>query len=132
MKKRQLLSLALMLLICQATLAQGSFSFSCAKDTTINGCANSCITLKAKIPDIRSSTSNYVINPLTGPGGCFRTYAPFGPPTGTSANLTIYDRYSQSIPITFPFPFYDDAASPYNSLIISTNGYISFDVAEAG
>ncbi len=132
MKKRQLLSLALMLLICQATLAQGSFSFSCAKDTTINGCANSCITLKAKIPDIRSSTSNYVINPLTGPGGCFRTYAPFGPPTGTSANLTIDDRYSQAIPITFPFPFYDDAASPYNSLVISTNGYISFDVAEAG
>lgn len=111
--------------------AQTGFSFSCAKDTTIDGCANPCLTLKTKIPDVRSSTGNYAVYPISGPGGCFNPYVSPNTP-GTAVTLTIDDRYSSVVPLPFSFPFYDDAASPYNSLIVSTNGFISFDVAEAG
>jgi gliding motility-associated-like protein len=131
MRQLQWIGLFLLMILANQTHAQSSFSFSCAKDTTINGCANACITLKAKIPDIRSSTNNYVINPISGAGGCFRQYVSPATP-GTSTNLTVDDTYSSVVNLPFSFPFYDDAASPYNSLIISTNGFISFDVAEAG
>ena len=68
MRKFQSIGLFILMAITTQTKAQNSFSFSCAKDTTINGCASSCITLKARIPDVKSSTSNYVINPISGPG----------------------------------------------------------------
>jgi len=71
--------------------AQTGFSFSCSRDTVIDGCANPCLTLKARIPDVRSSTSNYVVNPLTGPGGCFNPYVSPNTP-GTPVTLTIDDR----------------------------------------
>ncbi len=107
--------------------AQSSFSFNCSRDTTITDCSVSCITLKAKIPDVRSSTSTYVINPMTGPGGCFQNYVDPGAP-GTSTNLTIDDRYTSVINLPFTFPFW---GTNYNSLIASTNGYLSFDVSKA-
>ena len=131
MRKFYWIGFFLLLVLTNQSIAQNSFSFSCSKDTTINGCALTCITLKAKIPDIRSSTSDYVINPLSGPGGC---YAPYVSPEtpGTPSNLTVDDTYTAAIPLPFPFPFYDDAASPYSSMIISTNGFLSFDVSEAG
>ena len=65
MRKFYCIGLALLMALSFQSKAQNSFSFSCAKDTTINGCALTCITLKAKIPDIRSSTSDYVINPIS-------------------------------------------------------------------
>jgi len=131
MRQFQWIGLLLLTVLATQTQAQNFFSFSCARDTTINGCANSCITLKAKIPDIRSSTNSYVINPLSGANGCFRQYVSPATP-GTSTNLSVDDTYSSTVNLPFPFPFYDDAASPYNSLVISTNGFISFDVANAG
>lgn len=130
MKKIQLFGLLLSLLFSINSHAQNSFSFSCAKDTTINGCANSCITLKAKVPNIKSSTADYVINPMSGPGGCYNPYISYGPP-GTSVSINVDDTYSSTIPLPFSFPFYDDATSPYNSLIISSNGFLSFDVSKA-
>jgi hypothetical protein len=110
------------------SFGQDGFSFSCSRDTVINGCVNPCLTLKAKIPDVRSSTSNYAVNPLSGPGGCFNPYTNPNTP-GTPVTLTIDDRYSSIIPLPFSFPFYDDAASPYSSLVVSTNGFLSFDAA---
>lgn len=109
------------------TSAQSTFSFACVRDTVIN-CAQQCFTLKAKIPDIRSSTSSYVVNPVSGAaGGCFRPYVSPGIP-GTSANLTIDDTYSNAITLPFTFPFF---GSNYTQLVASTNGYISFDISKA-
>src|SRR5687767_1615019 len=86
--------------ICKA---QNTFSFSCAKDTVLTNCGITCITLKAKIPDIRSSTNSYVVNQISGSGGCFRNYV--DPATsGTPTNLTIDDRYSALVALPFNFP----------------------------
>jgi gliding motility-associated-like protein len=131
MRKFYAIGLAFLLAFTYQTKAQNSFSFSCARDTTIDGCSASCITLITRIPDIRSSTSDYVINPISGPGGCFVPYVDYNTP-GNPTSLTIDDRYSSVIPLPFQFPFYDDAASPYSSLVASTNGYISFDATRAG
>jgi gliding motility-associated-like protein len=130
MKKFYLAGLALLMVLGFQTQAQNGFSFSCTKDTTINGCASTCITLKGKIPNLHSSTTDYDINPLSGPGGCYVPYVSASTP-GNPVSLTIDDKYSAVITLPFSFPFYDDAASPYNSLIASTNGYLSFDISEA-
>ena len=56
-------------------------------------------------------------------------YAPF-PYTGagnTDLN-TIDDTYSEVIPIGFPFMFY---GTSYTSLVVSTNGYVTFDLSQA-
>lgn len=108
--------------------AQTTFSFSCAKDTVINSCTVSCITLKTKIPDIHASTSSYVLNPISGAGGCFRNYVDPGLP-GVATNIAEDDTYSGLIPLPFPFPFY---GTTFNSLVVSTNGYVSFDASNAG
>ncbi|HMU47816.1 MAG TPA: gliding motility-associated C-terminal domain-containing protein [Chitinophagaceae bacterium] len=50
-------------------------------------------------------------------------------PAGTATNLTVDDTYSGVINLGFPFPFYGNI---YNSLVASTNGYLSFDVSRAG
>ncbi|MBL0355747.1 MAG: hypothetical protein IPP72_02145 [Chitinophagaceae bacterium] len=103
-----------------------TFSLSCIKDTTIT-CDN-CFGLTTVIPNIHSSTDNYVVNPLSGPGNCFRPYV--GPEDiGPSTNLGNDDIYTGVLNIPFTFPFY---GANYNSLIASTNGYLSFDVSEAG
>jgi gliding motility-associated-like protein len=102
-----------------------TLSFNCVKDTTI-GCDN-CFSLATVIPNIHSSTSAYVVNPLSGPGNCFRPYV--GPQeVGPSTNLGNDDEYTGVINLPFTFPFY---GVNYNGLIASTNGYLSFDVSEA-
>ena len=129
MKKFQSIGLILLMFLTIQTKAQESFSFSCQRDTTYNGCANPCITLKARIPDIRSSSANYVVNQVAGAGvsTCFTPYA--SPNTGgTSAALTTDDIYSRSIALPFPFSFY---GTTYNNCVISTNGLISFNTTLA-
>lgn len=109
--------------------AQNSFTFACTRDTVINGCAATCIILKSRIPDVRSSTNSYVVNPMSsGPGGCFAPYIDPGLP-GNPTNLTVDDTYSGVISIPFSFPFF---GTPYTALVASTNGYISFDITNAG
>jgi len=134
MKKQLALLLFILTTFSFNGWSQGGFSFQCTKDTTIDGCANPCVTLRTKVPNIRSSTRDYVINPLTTPGGCFRPPVdPSAPGTPLVINSTsIDDRYSEIINLPFSFPFYDDAASPYNKLVASTNGYLSFDISNAG
>ncbi len=107
--------------------AQNNFSFACARDTVLTNCSISCITLKSKIPDIRSSSATYVVNPLSTSSGCFTNYVNPGVP-GNPTNLTTDDRYSAVIALPFTFPFF---GTNYNSLVASTNGYVSFDVSRA-
>jgi gliding motility-associated-like protein len=106
--------------------AQNSFSWNCSRDTIIN-CAQQCITLKAKIPNIHNSSSTYSVN-ATSANGCFRQYVSPGAP-GTSTNLTIDDRYSSVITLPFNFNFF---GSLYTQLVASTNGYVCFDITKAG
>lgn len=119
--------LVMFVLISASSIGQNTFSFTCARDTVLNNCAITCITLKAKIPDIRSSTNTYVVNPLSGADGCFRNYVDPGTP-GTPTNLVIDDRYSALIALPFNFPFF---GSIYNSLVASANGFLSFDASMA-
>jgi hypothetical protein len=123
MRKSLLVSFVLFLVI--TAKAQNGFVFNCAQDVVLS-CAQSCVTLKANVPDIRSSTADYAVNSISA-GGCFRPPVPPDLP-GNSTNLEDDDTYTPEIPLPFDFPFYGII---YASLIASTNGIICFDVAEA-
>ena len=119
--------LLIAILISYSSFGQ-NFSFNCTKDTLVPGCSNSCITLKALIPDIKASSSSYAINPISASSRCFPNYVAPNDNAGTSANLTVDDRWSSVIDIGFPFLFY---GIPYTQLIANTNGVLSFDISKA-
>lgn len=102
-----------------------NLSFTCPRDTVL-GCNATCFTLTSQIPDIRSSSADYYIGNVTPQSTC-RPYIPPGAP-GTSSQLSIDDKYSPTFTLPFGFSFYGRV---YNSLVISTNGYISFSPAYA-
>jgi hypothetical protein len=105
--------------------AQNGFTFNCNRDTITN-CSQTCITLKARVPNIKAGSGSYKVvnNSAT---GCFNPPVPPDLP-GLPTNLTIDDKYSDSIDLPFTFPFW---GTPYSKAIISANGVISFDIAEA-
>ncbi|MBL0269586.1 MAG: gliding motility-associated C-terminal domain-containing protein [Chitinophagaceae bacterium] len=106
-----------------------NFSFNCSRDTLVPGCpANLCINLKAIVPDIHGLTTSYSLNPGSFTAGCFPVYVAPDDPNGLPTNLFIDDRYSGVVNLSFNFPFY---GTIYNSLVASTNGYVSFDVSLA-
>jgi gliding motility-associated-like protein len=119
--------LVALLFISPYVFGQG-YNFNCTKDTSVVGCASSCITLKAVVPDLKSSTSDYIVNRVNPTGGCYLPPVPPNDIAGASANLTVDDRYSSVIGIGFPFTFF---GTTYTQLVISANGYISFDVTRA-
>ena len=121
-------ALCCLLLIANNTNGQG-FSFNCARDTTIPGCNPVCFTLKGIIPDLYGLSSTYTINPTSTTPGCFPVYVQPDDPGGTPTNLTVDDTYSAVINLGFSFPFF---GTVYNSLIASTNGYVSFDISKTG
>lgn len=121
------LVLILLLLSSVFCSAQG-FNFNCTRDTSVIGCAASCITLQATVPDLRASTSSYVVNRIDATGSCFLSPVAPNNTGGASANLIIDDRYSSVIGIGFPFNFY---GTNYTQLVISANGFVSFDVTRA-
>jgi hypothetical protein len=107
--------------------AQG-YSFNCARDTVVPGCpANLCITLKTLIPDPSRQAPNYVVNASGEVPSCLLGSNNPGIP-GAPTTLTVDDKYSPSFPIGFPFIFF---GTPYTNLVVSSNGYISFDVSLA-
>jgi hypothetical protein len=110
--------------------AQNGFSFTCNRDTILPGCSpNPCFTLRAYIPDIHGLSDSYTLNPIgSTPGSCFVPYVDPNS-SGTPTALTIDDRYSTPLNIGFNFPFY---GTIYNSLVVSTNGYVSFDASLSG
>lgn len=115
------------LFFTQDIQAQG-FSFNCARDTMVPGCpANLCITLKTLIPDPYRQASTYAVGGTGQMPSCLLASNNPGIP-GAPTTLNIDDRYSPAFPIGFPFIFF---GSPYNDLVVSSNGYICFDITRA-
>jgi gliding motility-associated-like protein len=108
------------------------FTFNCSRDITMVGCGpTGCLNIQALIPDIHGQTNTYTLNPLPilGVPACSPTYVPADDPGGVPTNLVIDDRYSAVINMGFNFPFY---GTVYNSLVATTNGFVSFDITNAG
>ncbi len=124
--RKHLALIIFLIFSCVSGFSQG-LSFTCPRDTILS-CGNSCFNLPVKFPDIRSQTSNYEVTLQTPQTIQCYPQVPPGTP-GPSANLTIDDRYSSVIPLPFPFTFY---GTVYNSIIVSTNGFVSFDVSKTG
>ncbi len=105
--------------------AQG-YSFNCARDTVLPGCpAAACFNIKTMIPDPHRQSNNYAVNsPSTLPTCLLASNDPGIP--GNPTTLDIDDRYSPVFPIGFPFIFF---GTPFNDLVVSSNGYLSFDVS---
>lgn len=103
-----------------------NLSYSCPRDTVL-GCSVNCFNLTARFPDLKALGTDYTLQNVTNTSACLPYVAPGAP--GPSTNLTIDDRYSTVLPLPFSFPFY---GVPYNSLIASTNGFVSFDISKTG
>ena len=121
---------SILLIFCVAGLqfshAQ-SLSYNCAKDTVL-GCSISCFNIVERIPDIKDLTSNYIVTNISNQvRPCYPIVPPDAP--GPSTNLIIDDRYSSVLTLPFTFPFFQ---TPYSSVVASTNGLISFNVALTG
>ncbi|HEV7782634.1 MAG TPA: gliding motility-associated C-terminal domain-containing protein [Chitinophagaceae bacterium] len=108
--------------------AQG-YSFNCARDTVLPGCpAAACFTIKTLIPDPHRQSTDYAVNaPSTLPSCLLNSGNPGVPGAPTTLNLD--DRYSPVFPIGFPFVFFGTA---YTDLVVSSNGFLSFDAALTG
>lgn len=119
--------LTLLFVICVSLSSQSqNLSYTCARDTIL-GCGINCFDLTVNFPDLRELGTDYTLKDISNTARCL-PYVPPGAP-GPSANLEVDDTYSEVIPLPFPFTFY---GTVYNSLIVSTNGYVSFDITEAG
>ena len=103
-----------------------NLSYTCPRDTAI-GCGATCLTLKNRFPDLRSLSTDYSITNISGIAGC-RPYVDPGTP-GPATSISADDVYSQVINMSFNFIFYGIS---YNSLIVSPNGLVSFNIANAG
>ncbi len=102
-----------------------NLSYTCPREITLS-CNTPCVTLTAQIPDLRSQADDYEITNITPISQCYPLVDPGGP--GPSANLTMDDRYSAVISIPFNFNYY---GVEYDELVVSANGFISFDVSLA-
>jgi gliding motility-associated-like protein len=121
---RRIIIFFLLLTLSQLTEAQ-VLSFTCPRDTVL-GCNTPCFTIKSKIPNLRGISDDYTLNDVTPISSC----RPYDPPQaiGPSTNITADDRYSDVITLPFQFPFY---GRNYDKLIVTGNGYLSFDISNA-
>ncbi|MFZ4771153.1 MAG: SprB repeat-containing protein, partial [Ferruginibacter sp.] len=97
------------------------FSQSCVptnlNNTTINlSCSTPCTTLRFQVPHLKE-TNEYAVNSIP--------YNAFPYNLGTEIT-SIYedDKYSDLIPMTFPFCFYGQT---YNNIIVGSNGIATFE-----
>lgn len=82
---------------------------------------NACIELTTTVPKTFLTTSYNVAS---------QSYTPVIPfDQGTPLNAKTDDDFSSIIPLPFNFCFY---GGTYNKLVISTNGFITFDTRQAG
>lgn len=125
----QLIILLLLFTAFQNNIKAQGYTFNCARDTVLPGCpANLCFNLKTLIPDPHRQATTYAVNaPTTLPTCLLAANNPGIPGAPTTLNLD--DRYSPVFPIGFPFIFF---GTPYNDLVVSSNGYLSFDVTLTG
>jgi gliding motility-associated-like protein len=119
---RYLLLLAL-IYFCENLQAQSCFNVSAGNDTTIS-CAQVCLDLKARIPDVRTTDDYQVVS---------IPYTPFpyiNPVGGVEFNpVYIDDKWSSVINLPFTFCYY---GQNYTRCIVGTNGVLSFDISPAG
>lgn len=132
MRKIYWTGLAFLLAISFQTMAQDGVPLSCRKTINVNSCVGNCITITGNIPNIRIANTvanDYVINPISGGTAACAFFPPIDPGIpGDATNINQDDRYSQAINLPFNFNFY---GTNYNQLVISGNGYISFDATKA-
>ncbi|NDF99085.1 MAG: hypothetical protein EB101_09215, partial [Chitinophagia bacterium] len=105
-----------------------SFTFNCARDTLLPGCpANLCFTLKSLLPNPSRQAPTYTVNTSGQLPSCLLASSNPGVP-GQPTTLIVDDRYSPAFAIGFPFVFFGTA---YSNLVVSSNGYLTFDLTEA-
>ncbi|HEX2683557.1 MAG TPA: hypothetical protein VHL77_06475, partial [Ferruginibacter sp.] len=121
MKKHLLLSTLLICIVSLKLSAQACFNVAAGNDTTIS-CLQSCLDLKARIPDVRT-TDDYQVIPIP-----YQPF-PFTNPGGIEVDpLYLDDRFSPAITLPFTFCFY---GQNYTSCTVGTNGIVSFDISNA-
>lgn len=94
---------------------------SSARNITLP-CATTCTTLTASVPNIRQS-DDYIVQSIP--------YNPFAYADGGNELTPLYadDIYSSALPLPFPVCFF---GATYNSLVVGSNGIVSFDLTNAG
>lgn len=98
--------------------AQSCFNVAAGNDTLIS-CLQSCLDLKARIPDIKTSETYQVTSiPYT-------PYAYITPGGTTDPLVDADDHFSDSFFLPFPFCFFGNT---YNKLVVGSNGVLTFDV----
>ncbi len=118
MRRILLLSFFFLIFLVVKLKAQSCFSVAAGNDTTIS-CIQTCLDLKARIPDIRTSETYKVISiPYT-------PYAYTTPGGTTDPAVNSDDHFSNSFFLPFPFCFYGNT---YNQLCVGSNGVLTFDV----
>ena len=103
-------------------LAQNCVLTGLNNTTISSSCSQVCRDLTFQIPDIRASSTYTVVNIPYNP-------YPYVTP-GSTEDLRLYndDNYSAVFNLPFPFCFYD---SVYTKAVISSNGLVTFDIANA-
>lgn len=120
-----------LLLLITLIITQFLYSQSCSNITATDIFGNTsvqlscgtggCVELTTNVPKSYLTTSYQVAS---------STYAPVIPfDQGTPLNAKTDDTFSDIIPLPFNFYFY---GSKYNKIVISTNGFITFDTTQAG
>ena len=131
MLARKILAMRKIILLLTLAFFQHLYSQSCSNITATDifgntsvslSCgSNACVELTTNIPTTYLTTS-YLVEP--------QPYSPIIPfNQGTSLNASTDDTFSDIIPIPFNFCFY---GGTYNQLIISSNGFVTFDTKQAG
>ncbi|MBL0308313.1 MAG: T9SS type A sorting domain-containing protein [Bacteroidetes bacterium] len=116
--KRALLLFLLLSLFCFGYSQSSCFSIDIGSDTTLP-CGSNCVSLSVS-GAIPRATDSYSVSQIA--------YQPFPYDTGTEVLINIDDWWSSTIPISFPFCFFDKT---YTHLLVSSNGAISFDTSYA-
>lgn len=99
-------------------IAQSCFNVSAGNDTTVS-CLQTCLDLKARIPDLRTTETYQTVS---------IPYAPYAyvTPGGTTDPLVdADDHFSDSFFLPFPFCFFGNT---YTKLVVGSNGVLTFDV----
>ncbi len=108
--------------------SQTCFTDNFAGSDTSLPCGVTCITLKVKVPDIRTTEDYGVRSIAYNPYPYVTGAAALTHPCTGGATSAQDDKYFDITNLPFNFCFY---SSTYNKLIIGSNGAISFNTAEA-
>jgi gliding motility-associated-like protein len=121
MRKLFFLTLVLLSFFKTASLAQSCFNVAAGNDTTVS-CLQSCLDLKAKIPDVRTTDDYKVVS------------IPYQPFPYVNAGGVVFnpaykdDSCSDVITLPFTFCFY---GVNYTQCVVGTNGILTFELSNA-